>query len=121
MAINGVLRPGHVAIRVSEMEAAVRHYTEVLGLIETARDAQGRVFLKAWDEHDHGRRLARRGAELPPACMSDGDDPRTQSTMRWTRLRAGSPRRTAAPCRNRQPMRRREPKDPRFAAFNGAN
>jgi catechol 2,3-dioxygenase len=76
MAINGVLRPGQVAIRVSEMDAAVRHYTEVLGLIETARDAQGRVFLKAWDEHDHGRRLARRGAELPPACMSDGDDPR---------------------------------------------
>ena len=36
MAINGVLRPGHVSIRVLEMEAAVRHYTEVLGLIETA-------------------------------------------------------------------------------------
>src|SRR5215207_3844198 len=53
MAINGVLRPGHVSIRVLGMEAAVRHYTEVLGLIETARDAQGRVFLKAWDEHDH--------------------------------------------------------------------
>jgi len=34
------------------------------------------VFLKAWDEHDHGRRLARRGAELPLARMSDGDDPR---------------------------------------------
>src|SRR5262252_5762694 len=53
MALNGVLRPGHVAIRVREMDPAVRHYTEVLGLIETARDAQGRVFLKAWDEHDH--------------------------------------------------------------------
>src|SRR5215471_18997626 len=52
MAINGVLRPGHVAIRVREMDPAVRHYTEVLGLIETARDAQGRVYLKAWDEHD---------------------------------------------------------------------
>jgi catechol 2,3-dioxygenase len=53
MAINGVLRPGHVAIRVREMAPAVRHYTEVLGLIETARDAHGRVYLKAWDEHDH--------------------------------------------------------------------
>src|SRR5215831_439811 len=53
MAINGVLRPGHVAIRVRDMDPAVRHYTEVLGLIETARDTQGRVFLKAWDEHDH--------------------------------------------------------------------
>ena len=53
MAINGVLRPGHVAIRVRDMDPAVRHYTEVLDLIETARDAQGRVYLKAWDEHDH--------------------------------------------------------------------
>ncbi|MCO4890649.1 catechol 2,3-dioxygenase [Cupriavidus sp. WGtm5] len=53
MALTGVLRPGHVALRVLELEPAVRHYTEVLGLIETARDEQGRVFLKAWDEHDH--------------------------------------------------------------------
>ncbi|MCY1283347.1 catechol 2,3 dioxygenase [compost metagenome] len=53
MALTGVLRPGHVALRVLELEPAVKHYTEVLGLIETARDEQGRVFLKAWDEHDH--------------------------------------------------------------------
>ena len=36
MAITGVLRPGHVAIRVLEMEPALKHYTEVLGLIEVA-------------------------------------------------------------------------------------
>ncbi len=53
MAITGVLRPGHVSIRVLDLNEAVKHYTEVLGLLETARDAQGRVFLKAWDEHDH--------------------------------------------------------------------
>lgn len=53
MALTGVLRPGHVALRVLNMGAAVRHYTEVLGLIETTRDDRGRVFLKAWDEHDH--------------------------------------------------------------------
>ena len=35
------------------MDAAIKHYTEVIGLIETGRDDQGRVFLKAWDEHDH--------------------------------------------------------------------
>src|SRR6185312_16170236 len=63
MAITGVLRPGHVAIRVRDMELAVRHYTEVLGLIETARDAQGRVFLKAWDEHDHHSVVLREAAE----------------------------------------------------------
>lgn len=53
MALTGVLRPGHVQIRVLDLEQAVKHYTEVLGLIETARDRKGRVFLKAWDEHDH--------------------------------------------------------------------
>jgi catechol 2,3-dioxygenase len=53
MAITGVLRPGHVAIRVLEMAPALKHYTEVLGLSEVARDKKGRVFLKAWDEHDH--------------------------------------------------------------------
>ena len=63
MAITGVLRPGHVAIRVREMEPAVRHYTEVLGLIETARDEQGRVFLKAWDEHDHHSVVLREAAD----------------------------------------------------------
>src|ERR1041385_4490763 len=63
MAITGVLRPGHVAIRVREMEPAVMHYTEVLGLIETARDGQGRVFLKAWDEHDHHSVVLREAAD----------------------------------------------------------
>ena len=53
MALTGVLRPGHVQLRVLDMEAALAHYRDVLGLIETARDAQGRIYLKAWDEHDH--------------------------------------------------------------------
>ncbi|AJP56826.1 catechol 2,3-dioxygenase [Pandoraea vervacti] len=53
MALTGVLRPGHVALRVLDMQAALTHYTEVIGLIETGRDDQGRVYLKAWDEHDH--------------------------------------------------------------------
>lgn len=53
MAITGVLRPGHVQIRVLEMAPALKHYVEVLGLSEVGRDKKGRVFLKAWDEHDH--------------------------------------------------------------------
>ena len=45
-------------VRVMSRSASAKwaqrgHYAEVLGLIETARDAQGRVYLKAWDEHDH--------------------------------------------------------------------
>ena len=53
MAITGVIRPGHVQLRVLDIEAALKHYRDVLGLIETARDPQGRIYLKAWDEHDH--------------------------------------------------------------------
>lgn len=49
MALTGVLRPGHVQLRVLDLEAAVRHYGEVLGLWEVARDPQGRVYFKAWD------------------------------------------------------------------------
>ena len=53
MAITGIIRPGHVQLRVLDIEAAVRHYRDVIGLIETARDPPGRIYLKAWDEHDH--------------------------------------------------------------------
>src|SRR5215813_6418700 len=54
MALTGVLRPGHISLRVLEMGPALKHYKDVLGLIETARDDKTRrVFLKAWDEHDH--------------------------------------------------------------------
>lgn len=53
MALTGVLRPGHVSIRVLDLDTALKHYVEVIGLTETARDASGRVFLKAWDEADH--------------------------------------------------------------------
>ena len=52
MAIEGVMRVGQVQLRVMDMEAAVRHYTEYGGLQEVARDAN-RVYLKAWDEFDH--------------------------------------------------------------------
>ena len=53
MAISGVLRAGCVQIRVTDMDAAVTHYTEVVGLIQTAEGDDGRIYLKAWDEHDH--------------------------------------------------------------------
>jgi catechol 2,3-dioxygenase len=52
MSFTGVLRPGHVALRVMDMAAARTHYIERLGLIETNEDKQGRVYLKSWDEHD---------------------------------------------------------------------
>jgi len=53
MAMTGVLRPGHAQIRVLDMDAATRFYSDVLGLVETGRDRSGRVYYKAWDERDH--------------------------------------------------------------------
>ena len=49
---KGVMRPGHVQLRVLDLEASVEHYVELLGLHETDRDEQGRVYLKAWSEVD---------------------------------------------------------------------
>ncbi|MFN2485185.1 MAG: catechol 2,3-dioxygenase [Acidimicrobiia bacterium] len=48
----GILRLSHAEIRVPDLELAAAYYTEVLGLIETARESE-RIYLKAWDEHQH--------------------------------------------------------------------
>lgn len=50
--LKGVMRPGHIQIRVLDMEEAVRHYRDRLGLIEVGRDGSGRVYLKGWTEID---------------------------------------------------------------------
>ncbi|MCZ4303453.1 catechol 2,3-dioxygenase [Zoogloeaceae bacterium G21618-S1] len=59
MAMTGVLRPGHAQLRVMNLEDGVRHYRDVLGMVETGRDAQGRVYLKCWDERDHSSLILR--------------------------------------------------------------
>jgi catechol 2,3-dioxygenase len=48
----GVMRIGHVNLRVLDMDAAVNHYCKVLGLIKTDEDSDGNVYLKGWDEWD---------------------------------------------------------------------
>ena len=53
MAMTGVLRPGHLQLRVLDLNEALSFYRDVLGLEEMGRDASGRVYLKAWDERDH--------------------------------------------------------------------
>jgi len=53
MALTGVLRPGHVQLRVLDLDESLRFYRDVLGLEEMGRDASGRVYLRAWDERDH--------------------------------------------------------------------
>ncbi len=52
MAIRGVLRIGEVAVRVLDLEAAAKHYGQYIGLQEVMREP-GRIYFKAWDEHDH--------------------------------------------------------------------
>lgn len=49
---KGVMRPGHVQIRVLDMEQALVHYRDLMGLIEVEKDAKGRVYLKGWTEVD---------------------------------------------------------------------
>jgi catechol 2,3-dioxygenase len=48
----GVLRLGHVKVRVLDLDAAINHYVNVLGLLEQHRDADGTIYLKGWDEWD---------------------------------------------------------------------
>ena len=64
MAVNGVLRLGEAAIRVTDMEKALLHYDKRLGLHQTLRDERGRVYLKTWDEHDH-HSIVLREADAP--------------------------------------------------------
>jgi catechol 2,3-dioxygenase len=59
MAITGVMRPGHAQVRVLDLETSVKFYRDVLGLVETGRDRQGRVYFKCWDERDHNSYLIR--------------------------------------------------------------
>ena len=59
MALTGVLRPGHVQMRVLDLEESVAFYRDVLGLVETGRDAQGRVYFKTWDERFHNSFIIR--------------------------------------------------------------
>lgn len=48
----GVMRIGHISIKVMDMNAAVRHYEKVIGMKITHKDAKGNVYLKCWDEWD---------------------------------------------------------------------
>ena len=43
MALNGVLRPGYIQIRVTDIDAAAKHYVDRVGLHEVSREADGRV------------------------------------------------------------------------------
>nr|WP_293612652.1 VOC family protein [Ponticaulis sp.] len=64
MGMTGVLRPGHAQVRVLNLEESIKFYTDVMGMVETGRDDQGRVYFKCWDERDHNSYIIRE-AETP--------------------------------------------------------
>ena len=64
MALKGVLRPGYIQIRVTDLDAAIKHYVERVGLHEVSREADGRVYLRAWDEFDR-HSIVLRPADMP--------------------------------------------------------
>ena len=48
----GVMRIGHVSVRVMDVNAALQHYEKVLGMTCVHQDDAGNVYLKCWDEWD---------------------------------------------------------------------
>ncbi|MAW82679.1 MAG: catechol 2,3-dioxygenase [Parvularcula sp.] len=48
----GVMRIGHVNLRVMDIDAALKHYANVLGLLPQGSDDSGAFYLKGWDEWD---------------------------------------------------------------------
>ena len=64
MALNGVLRPGYIQIRVTDLDAAIKHYVDRVGLHEVSREPDGRVYLRAWDEFDR-HSVVLRPADMP--------------------------------------------------------
>lgn len=63
MAVTGVLRPGFIQIRVLDMDEALTHYIDRIGLNKVSEGDDGRVYLKGWDEFDrHSVILRKDGA-----------------------------------------------------------
>ncbi|WP_434290040.1 catechol 2,3-dioxygenase [Celeribacter sp. SCSIO 80788] len=54
MSQEGLLRPGIIQLRVLDMDEAITHYRDRIGLDFVSQEADGRVYLKAYDEfHRH--------------------------------------------------------------------
>jgi catechol 2,3-dioxygenase len=68
MAMTGVLRPGFIQIRVLDLDEALGHYVERIGLNQVSKGNDGRVYLKAWDEFDR-HSIVLREAESPGMDM----------------------------------------------------
>lgn len=69
MAVTGVMRPGFIQLRVMDMEAAIRHYRDMLGLDLVTTGDDGRVYFKAHDEFDHHSVILRPDDNPGMDCM----------------------------------------------------
>ena len=96
MALTGVLRPGYIQIRVLDMEEALGHYRDRVGLSVVATGDDGRVYLKAFDEFDHHsvilRETDRAGMDFTGFKVRD-DDTLTRVDRRPARARRRGRRR----------------------------
>lgn len=63
MGFKGTLRPGLVQLRVLDFDETLNFYTNVLGLNEVCRTADGRICLKGYDEFDHHSLTLRKADE----------------------------------------------------------
>lgn len=46
MALKGVLRPGYIQIRVTDLDTAIKHYVERVGLHEVSGEADGLIVIR---------------------------------------------------------------------------
>lgn len=72
----GVMRLGYVHVRVTDLDAATRHYRDTLGMKLTADTGSARAF-KGWDEFDHHSVVIEDGgvglAKMGLKCRSTDD------------------------------------------------
>lgn len=81
MAISGVLRPGFIQLRVLDMDEALRHYRDLIGLDEVGREPDGRVYLKGWDEFDRHSVVLRPAATAGMDAMAFKVD--SEASLQW--------------------------------------
>lgn len=63
------MRPGFVQLRVMDMDAAIKHYRDMLGLHVVSKGDDGRVYLKAHDEFDRHSVILRETDRAGMDCM----------------------------------------------------
>ena len=95
MSQSGVLRPGHVCIRVMDMDEARTHYIERLGLIQTDEDDQGRglraIVLGALGVQTRVDGAEQIGQEVVGLDRRCGREDRRRSRAGWGRAASAAP------------------------------